>query len=165
MEPGITAYHRILLVEDDAADARLFIETCKDIPGRFEFHRAPTGAAALSFLREGPGHEPAGRPDLIVLDLNLPRKDGRQVLTELRGDPGLAEIPVVILTASRADADVLHAFELRANGHLRKPPSPEELRSMFHRFPGRPTEAAPGDGTGPGSSPTGTSSAPAGEPA
>ena len=111
----------ILLVEDNAGDARLAREALRDAKVRNHLSWVSDGVAALAFLRrEGP-HADAPRPDLILLDLNLPRKDGREVLSEIKGDPKLKRIPVVILTTSQAEEDVLRAYHLNANCYISKP--------------------------------------------
>jgi len=111
----------ILLVEDNAGDARLAREALRDAKVRNHLSWVSDGVAALAFLRrEGP-HADAPRPDLILLDLNLPRKDGREVLSEIKGDPKLKRIPVVILTRSQAEEDVLRAYHLNANCYISKP--------------------------------------------
>ena len=79
------------------------------------------GVAALAFLRGEPPYAEAGRPDLILLDLNLPRKDGREVLAEVKADPDLATIPVVILTTSAAENDIVQSYHLHANAYVQKP--------------------------------------------
>ncbi len=111
----------ILLIEDNAGDARLAREALLDAKVRNHLTWMPDGVEALAFLRrEGP-HTAAPRPDLILLDLNLPRKDGREVLSEIKGDQKLKRIPVVILTTSQAEEDVLRAYHLNANCYISKP--------------------------------------------
>jgi len=111
----------ILLVEDSLADVRLTEEAFRDAKVLNHVSVATDGAEAMQFLRrEGP-HAEAPRPDLILLDLNLPRKDGRQVLQEIKDDPNLRRIPVVVLTTSRAEEDVLRAYDLHANCYITKP--------------------------------------------
>jgi two-component system, chemotaxis family, response regulator Rcp1 len=114
----------VLLVEDNPVDARLTQEVLKDasIPSRFTV--VSDGAEALSYLRrEGPYSE-APRPDLILLDLNLPRMDGREVLAGIRGDRELAALPVVILSATSAEAEIAAALAAQASSCLRKPIDP-----------------------------------------
>jgi chemotaxis family two-component system response regulator Rcp1 len=110
----------ILLVEDNPGDVRLTIEALRDSKVSNHLHVARDGVEALAFLREGEGAGQA-RPDLILLDLNLPRKDGREVLEEIKLDPALRTIPVVVLTTSRAEQDVLRSYELQANCYITKP--------------------------------------------
>jgi len=111
----------ILLVEDSPSDTELTLEALKDFKVRNHVSVVEDGVLALQFLRrEGPyAHAP--RPDMIMLDLNLPRKDGREVLTEIKADDRLKTIPVVVLTTSRADQDILRAYELNANCYINKP--------------------------------------------
>jgi CheY-like chemotaxis protein len=123
-----------LLVEDEPADARYLLEICKDAPRPIEFHRVATGDEALDYLRRAQSGSGLPRPDLVFLDLNLPRKDGRAVLAEIRADRQLNGIPVVITTASPTDADVLHAFNFRAEGYLRKPVALAELLAILDRL-------------------------------
>ena len=111
----------ILLVEDNAADVRLTREALKDAKVRNQLHVAADGVEAMAFLRREGRHAGAPRPDLVLLDLNLPKKDGREVLEEIKQDPGLQNIPVVILTTSQAEEDVLRSYQLRANAFVTKP--------------------------------------------
>ncbi len=111
----------ILLVEDNAGDARLAREALRDSKLRNTLHHVRDGEAALAFLRRQGAHADAPRPGLILLDLNLPRMDGREVLAELKADPALKCIPVVILTVSRAEEDVLRSYRLHANCYITKP--------------------------------------------
>ena len=111
----------ILLVEDNPGDVRLTIEALRESKVRNHLSVARDGVEALAFLRSEGAHAEAIRPDLILLDLNLPRKDGREVLAEVKADPDLKTIPVVILTTSRAEQDVLRSYELQANCYISKP--------------------------------------------
>ena len=105
----------ILLVEDNPGDVRLTIEALKDGKIANNLHVARDGTEGLRFLhREGPD-EQAARPDLILLDLNLPKKNGREVLAEIKADPKLRRIPVVVLTTSQADEDIFKSYDLHAN--------------------------------------------------
>lgn len=111
----------ILLVEDNPGDVRLTAEALKENKVANLLHVAPDGVEAMRFLRrEGP-HANAARPDLILLDLNLPRLDGREVLEQIKADPALKTIPVIILTTSEAEADILKSYELHANCYITKP--------------------------------------------
>jgi two-component system, chemotaxis family, response regulator Rcp1 len=111
----------ILLVEDNEADIRLTREVLSD--GRFmnRLAIARDGEEAMMYLRRQGTFKDAARPDLILLDLNLPRKDGREVLAEIKSDDELKRIPVVILTTSRAEADMVQTYELHANCYIVKP--------------------------------------------
>jgi two-component system, chemotaxis family, response regulator Rcp1 len=111
----------ILLVEDNPGDVRLAIEALRESKVRNNLHVARDGVEALEFLRREERHVDAPRPDLVLLDLNLPRKDGREVLAEIKADADLHTIPVVILTTSRAEQDVLRSYELQANCYITKP--------------------------------------------
>jgi len=111
----------ILLVEDNPGDVRLTIEALKEAKVHNRLSVVSDGVEALAFLRnEGP-YADAPRPDLILLDLNLPRKDGREVLAEVKSDPDLKLIPVVVLTTSRAEKDLFQAYESHANCYITKP--------------------------------------------
>jgi len=129
-EPSIL----VLLVEDDPADARLLIEISKPYPAPLEFHHVTTGDAALAYLRRLETNAGQRRPDVIVLDLNLPGRDGRWVLAEVRSDRLWTQIPVIILTASPADSDVLHAFNFKADAYLRKPVDLAQLAAALQRL-------------------------------
>lgn len=111
----------ILLVEDNPADVDLTRETLEYAKIRNRLHVATDGVEALQFLRREGSFSRAVRPDLILLDLNLPRKDGREVLTELKQDDDLKSIPVVVLTSSNAERDVLKTYDLGANCYITKP--------------------------------------------
>ena len=111
----------ILVVDDNPGDVQLIVEAFQDAKLSNHLHSIGDGVAALAFLRrEGP-YQGVPRPDLLILDLNLPKKDGRAVLKEIKADPNLRGIPVVVLTTSRADADVLKAYDLNANCYITKP--------------------------------------------
>jgi len=112
---------RILLVEDSPGDVRLTLESFRDANPDVRLHVAPDGAEAMAFLRREDGHADAPRPELILLDLNMPKKDGREVLAEIKADESLKLIPTVILTTSEAETDVIKCFELQANSYLVKP--------------------------------------------
>jgi CheY-like chemotaxis protein len=111
----------ILLVEDNPGDARLTEEALKEGKIRNNLYHARDGVEAMAFLRREGVHREAPKPDIILLDLNLPRKDGREVLTELKQDPGLKSIPVVVLTTSEAEQDIVRTYELHANCYITKP--------------------------------------------
>jgi chemotaxis family two-component system response regulator Rcp1 len=111
----------ILLVEDNPADVRLTQEALRENKVHNHLHVVQDGVAALAFLRRAGAYTQVPRPDLILLDLNLPRKDGRELLAEIKADPDLKRIPVVILTTSRAEQDILRTYDLHANCYVTKP--------------------------------------------
>jgi chemotaxis family two-component system response regulator Rcp1 len=112
----------ILLVEDNPADVRLTEEALKEAANALtRLHVATDGAQALEFLHRQGEFAGAPRPDLMLLDLNLPRVDGRQVLAHVKGDPDLRRIPVVVLTTSPSEDDILHAYDQHVNSYIRKP--------------------------------------------
>lgn len=111
----------ILLVENSPADARLTQEAFKDGKVRNNLAVVSDGVQAMAYLRREGRFAGAARPDLVLLDLNLPKMDGREVLKKMKTDPGLMTIPVVILTTSQADVDVLAAYEYHANCYIQKP--------------------------------------------
>ncbi len=117
----------ILLVEDNAADVRLTEEALKEGKVRNNLHVARDGMEALEFLRRQGKYANATRPDLILLDLNLPRRDGREVLAEIKDDADLKLIPVVVLTTSSAEADILKSYKLHANCYITKPVDLEQF--------------------------------------
>ncbi|HEY2952920.1 MAG TPA: response regulator [Verrucomicrobiae bacterium] len=111
----------ILLVEDSPGDARLAKEALKEAKVHNNLTVAKDGEEALEFLHRRGRHVAAPRPDLILLDLNLPRKDGREVLAEIKAHDSIKRIPVVVLTTSEAEEDVLKAYNLNANCYVTKP--------------------------------------------
>lgn len=111
----------ILLVEDSPADVRLTQEVMRDAKIANELHVVNDGEAAMDFLRQQGDYSDRPRPDLMLLDLNLPRKDGREVLAELKQDPALRTIPVIVLTTSSAEGDVVRSYELAASCYITKP--------------------------------------------
>ena len=111
----------ILLVEDNPGDVRLTREALREGKVRNNLYVVSDGVEALEFLRRQGQHTDAARPDLILLDLNLPRKDGREVLQDIKSDPALRHIPVVVLTSSQADQDIIRAYDLHANCYVTKP--------------------------------------------
>lgn len=117
----------ILLVEDNPGDVRLTMEALRDARVYNQVHVAKDGVEALALLRhEGP-YKTSPRPDLILLDLNLPRKDGREVLAAIKSDPALRRIPVVVLTTSQDEQDILASYDLHANSYIVKPVDLEQF--------------------------------------
>ena len=112
---------QVLLVEDNPGDVRLTEEALKDAKVHLELHVVCDGIQAMEFLRREGRFERVPRPDLILLDINLPRKDGRQVLEEIKSDPALKTIPVVVLTTSASEIDIQRTYLLHANCFISKP--------------------------------------------
>ena len=111
----------VLLVEDDPGDVMMTREAFQDYKLHNQLHVVSDGAEAMEFLRQEGEYAGRPRPDLVLLDLNLPRMDGRQVLEAIKSDPDLASIPVVVLTTSENEDDVLHSYSLHANAYVTKP--------------------------------------------
>lgn len=111
----------ILMVEDNPADVRLTIEAFKDAKVLNKMNVVEDGEAVMAYLRHEGKYANARRPDLILLDLNLPKKDGRKVLAEIKADPDLKRIPVVVLTTSEDQKDILKAYDLHVNAYITKP--------------------------------------------
>lgn len=111
----------ILMVEDNPSDVRLTIEAFRDAKVSNNMNVATDGEEALAYLRREGGYSEAARPDLILLDLNLPKKNGREVLAEIKADPLLKRIPVVVLTTSDDEQDILKAYDLHVNAYIKKP--------------------------------------------
>jgi chemotaxis family two-component system response regulator Rcp1 len=122
----------VLLVEDSPGDVRLTREALKDAKVHVNLHVASDGAEAMAFLKREGQHAKAPRPDLILLDLNLPKKDGREVLTEIKESPALKSIPVVILTTSASEEDILRSYLLHANCYITKPVDLEGFLKVVH---------------------------------
>ena len=121
METSCLRPVEILLIEDNPGDVRLTIEVLKDTKLRNNIHVVCDGVEALDFLYQRGAHTGAVRPDLILLDLNLPRKNGREVLEDIKANPALKNIPIVVLTTSNAEQDILRSYELHANCYITKP--------------------------------------------
>jgi len=111
----------VLLVEDDPGDVLMTREAFADYKLRNQLHVVDDGVQALEFLRQEGDFAEAPRPDIVLLDLNLPRMDGREVLAAIKSDPELASIPVVVLTTSEAEEDVVRSYSLHANAYVTKP--------------------------------------------
>jgi CheY-like chemotaxis protein len=127
----------VLLVEDDPGDVLMTREAFEEyLNNRLDV--VSDGSEALAYLRREPPYADAPRPDLILLDLNLPRRDGREVLAEVKADESLQHIPVIVLTTSRADEDVLRSYQLHANAYVTKPVDfdgfIEAIRQIDHFF-------------------------------
>jgi CheY-like chemotaxis protein len=117
----------ILLVEDNPGDVRLTLEVMKDARVRNHMSMVKDGVEALAFLRREGDFADAPRPDLILLDLNLPKKDGMEVLADIKADPTLRRIPVVVLTVSKDEEDILKSYDLYANCYVTKPINMEQF--------------------------------------
>jgi two-component system, chemotaxis family, response regulator Rcp1 len=122
----------ILLVEDNPGDARLTREALASSKVQNRLHHVRDGEEALAFLRRQGPFVAAPTPGLILLDLNLPRRDGREVLEDIKRDPALMQIPVVILTSSQAEEDILRSYRLHANCFITKPVDLEQLTKVVH---------------------------------
>jgi CheY-like chemotaxis protein len=121
---------QVLLVEDSLGDVRLTQEAFREANDSIKLHVASDGVEAMAFLRNEGAHANAPRPDLILLDLNLPRMDGREVLVHIKADAGLKTIPTVILTTSDAEADIVKSYQLQANCYLTKPVQLEAFEGL-----------------------------------
>ena len=122
----------ILLVEDNPGDVRLTKEALKDAKVLNEVYVARDGVEAMEFLTKKGKFAEAPIPDIILLDLNLPRKDGREVLAEIKKDPKLKHIPVIILTTSKADEDIIRTYNLHANAYITKPVDLNRFVEIIH---------------------------------
>lgn len=111
----------ILLVEDNPGDVVLVREAFAEAHIANTLHVAKDGEEAMRYLRKEANHAEARRPDLVILDLNLPRKDGREVLADVKGDPDLRSIPVIVMTSSSAEEDIVRSYDLHANAYVTKP--------------------------------------------
>src|ERR1700676_1158600 len=120
----------VLLVEDNPGDVRLTLETFRDANKAVRLHLAANGVEAIAFLRREGAYLLAPRPVLILLDLNLPKMDGREVLAEVKGDIDLKTIPMVILTTSDTESDITRSYQLQANCYLTKPVRLEEFENL-----------------------------------
>src|SRR5215470_15720375 len=120
----------ILMVEDNPGDVGLAEEALKESKISNNLHVVEDGVAAMQFLRRQGKYAEAARPDLILLDLNLPKKTGREVLAEIKADQDLSVIPVVVLTTSQADEDILRAYRLHANCYMTKPVDFEQFHEV-----------------------------------
>jgi two-component system, chemotaxis family, response regulator Rcp1 len=120
----------ILLVEDNPGDVRLTREALRDGKVQNNLHVVDDGVEAMAFLRREGRYTDAPRPDIVFLDLNLPKKNGREVLAEIKSDPELMRIPVVVLTTSKDEQDVLKAYEYHANCYITKPVDLEQFLTV-----------------------------------
>ncbi len=121
---------QVLMVEDNPGDVRLVREIFRDANSETNLHVASDGVEAMAFLRRQGVHAEAPRPDLILLDLNLPRMDGRQVLAQIKGEGEFKTIPTIVLTSSEAQADIVTSYQLQANCYLSKPGQLEDFEKL-----------------------------------
>jgi CheY-like chemotaxis protein len=136
INPGLGRPVNVLLVEDSPSDVAMTVAALREGRIQNQLHVAEDGEVAMAFLRhEGP-YVDAPRPDLIILDLNLPRKDGREVLEEVKDDEALKFIPVVILTTSSEDADILRSYKVHANAFVTKPAGLEPFLAAMREIEG-----------------------------
>jgi CheY-like chemotaxis protein len=122
----------ILLVEDNPGDVRLTKEALKDAKVMNSVYVVQDGVEAMQFLQNKGSYAKMPQPDLILLDLNLPKKDGREVLAEIKKDPKLMHIPVVVLTTSKADEDIIRTYNLHANAYITKPVDLNRFIEIMH---------------------------------
>jgi len=134
LEPEVVFPIEVLLVEDDPGDVLMTREAFEEHKLRNRLSVVSDGDEALAYLRQEGIHRDAPRPDLILLDLNLPRRDGREVLSEIKSDPELRRIPVVVLTTSQADEDILRSYQLHANAYVTKPVDFERFVSVVKQI-------------------------------
>jgi len=121
---------RILLVEDDLADVELTIETLNDSKIQIDLDVVNNGVEAMAYLNQQGIYQNVNRPDLILLDLNMPKKDGREVLKEIRADKNLKTLPVVILTTSSSEEDIMKSYDVGANCYISKPVGLEQFNKV-----------------------------------
>ncbi len=126
----------ILLVEDNPGDVRLTKEAMKEGKMRNNLSVATDGVEAMAFLRREGEYKDAPRPDVVLLDLNLPKKDGRTVLAEIKADPDLRRIPVVVLTSSKSDEDIAQSYDSHANCYVTKPGDLEQFMEVVMSIEG-----------------------------
>ncbi|RKD95093.1 response regulator [Halopiger aswanensis] len=120
----------VLLIEDNPGDVRLTKEAFRDASFDADLHVVTDGVEAMAFLHRNGEYESAPRPDIVLLDLNLPRKDGFEVLEAIRDDSDLEQLPVVVLSSSEADEDIRRSYEQHVNAYLTKPRAPDEFVEM-----------------------------------
>ena len=121
----------VLLVEDNPGDAQLVIEAFRSSEVLHNLHTVVDGEEAMTFLHREGKYADVPLPDIILLDLNLPKKDGRKLLAEIKGDPDLRRIPVVIMTISNSEEDILTTYSMHGNSYVTKPLDPENFVNVF----------------------------------
>ncbi|MGA2368001.1 MAG: response regulator [Dehalococcoidia bacterium] len=122
----------VLLVEDNPGDVRLTREALKDAKLAINLHVAEDGEEAMAFLRHEGAYALKPRPDLVLLDLNLPKKDGKEVLSDIKNDSDLRRIPVVVVTTSKAEEDIIKSYDLHANCYVTKPLDLDQFVTVVH---------------------------------
>jgi two-component system, chemotaxis family, response regulator Rcp1 len=125
---------RILVVDDDPVDVRLMLEALRESKVLAIMDTVNDGMEAMAYLRREGQYSRAIRPDLVLLDLNMPKKDGREVLGEIKADPDLRRIPVVILTTSNADRDIIQTYDMGANAYVVKPVDLDQLVTIVKKI-------------------------------
>jgi two-component system, chemotaxis family, response regulator Rcp1 len=136
IDSGAASRLTILLVEDNPGDVRLAEEALKDAGVQARMHVVGDGEEAIAFLRHEGRYRTSPHPDIILLDLNLPRKDGREVLAEVKADVRLRHIPVVVLTTSQSDKDILDSYNLHANCYVVKPVGLDQFTQVIQAIQG-----------------------------
>ncbi|MFJ6198900.1 response regulator [Micromonospora sp. NPDC092111] len=134
MDRGATNPVRILVVDDDPGDVLMIEEALEDSEIEKVINVVSDGQEAMEFLRQEGRHVEARRPDVILLDLNMPRMDGRQVLGEVKQDEDLRTIPIVVLTTSNADTDIVGSYTLQANAYVTKPIDLDDFNDVVRRI-------------------------------
>ena len=128
---SLKSVKKLLLVEDNPIDIQRTQEAFRDINKAVELHVASDGGEAMAYLHREGIHADAPRPDIILLELNLPKMDGREVLAQIKNDESLKVIPTIIMTSSEAEADIVKCYQLQANTYFSKPAQPEAFTSLI----------------------------------
>ncbi|ELY68744.1 response regulator [Natrinema versiforme] len=134
MSPPIEEAITILLVEPNPGDARLFSESFEDANIASRIHTVTDGEAALDFVHQRKAHSESPRPDMILLDFQLPDVDGADVLSELKSEETLRSIPVIVMTSSATEEDIARSYDLHANAYVQKPVEPDEFIELARSF-------------------------------
>lgn len=134
MSPPIEDAISVLLVEPNPGDARLFSESFEDATIACDIHTATDGESALDFVHQRNDHADSPRPDMILLDFQLPGVSGADVLSELKSEPALRSIPVIVMTSSASEEDIARSYDLHANAYVQKPVEPEEFIRLVRSF-------------------------------
>ncbi|PCR91667.1 response regulator [Natrinema ejinorense] len=134
MSPPINDAITILLIEPNPGDVRLFSESLEDANIASEIHTAADGETALDFVYQRNEHADSPRPDMILLDFQLPDVDGADILSELKAEPALRSIPVIVMTSSASEADIARSYDRHANAYVQKPIEPDEFIDLSRSF-------------------------------